>query len=169
MSTDIFEETKRRSDFVNDASNVRPEMAWVFVAKLPSRDAKRLARITAMDDIHCATPFFAVESANVVPNRSLTQSLVCHPRHESGRSVGVPLDVTHSSIAGDSDVNAEVEATDTCAEGESEQASPAVGCINASGGRYSHVIQLKTSILSLDRWRRIRYRQWHQRRRDALS
>ena len=75
---------------------------------------------------------------------------------------------THSSIVGDGDVNAEVEAANARAEGKSEQASPAVGCIDASGGRYSHVIQLKTSILRLYRRRRIHYLRWYQRRRDAL-
>lgn len=135
MPADIFEETERRSDFINDASNMRPEMARIFVAELSSCDAEGLAGIASMDDIHRFAPRFAVEGLNIVPDRSLTQSLICHPRHERGRSIGVPLDVTNSSISGDGDVESEVKTAGTSAERKSAQASPTIGCVSASGGR----------------------------------
>ncbi len=135
MSTDILEEAERGFDFRHDTGDVRPEMSWVFVAELASGDAKWLARIAAMDDIHHAAPRLAVKGGNVVPDRRAIQTLVFHPRHESCRRIGVPLDITHGSIAWDGEVKSEIEATSPGAEGESKQASSAIACVNASGGR----------------------------------
>ena len=120
MSADIFEEAKRRFDLKDDAGDMRPEMSRVFVAEFSSGDAERLAWIAAMDDIHDAAPRFAVETGNVIPDRRFIQGFVFHPRHESGCGVGVPLDITNSAIAWDGDVQSEVEASGSGAEGKSE-------------------------------------------------
>ena len=141
MPADIFEEAKRRPDVADDACDVRPEMARVFVAEFSSRDTEGLARIAAMDDIHASTPRFAVEGGNIVPDRRAIQGLVFHPCHKSGRRIGVPLDVTDSSIGGDGDVEAEIEATCARAEGEAAQDLLFAAGLSASGGRYSHAIQ----------------------------
>jgi hypothetical protein len=135
MPADIFEEAKRRLDLAHDASDVWPEMPRVFVAELFSGDAEGLAGIAAMDDIHDATPRFAVEGANIVPDRRLIQGFIFHPRHESGRGVCFPFDITNSSISGDGDVEAEVETTGSSTKRESAQASTATVCVNASSGR----------------------------------
>lgn len=135
MPADVFKEAEARLDLAHDPCDVRPEVARVFVAELASGDAERLARIAAMDDIHQAAPRSAVESGNVVPDRRAIQPLVLHPRHERGRRIGFPLDVTHSSISSVGDVEAEVETSGSGAEGQSEQASPAVARVIASGGR----------------------------------
>ena len=135
MSADIFKEAEWRFDFAHDTGDVRPQMSWVFVAEFTSGDAKWLARIAAMEDIHQAAPRSAVEVGNIVPDRRAIQGLVFHPHHERGRSVGVPLDVTHSSISWDGEVDSEVKTSGTGAEGQSEKASPALACVNASGGR----------------------------------
>jgi len=139
MAADVFEETNGGFNLAHDTGDVRPKMARVFIAELASGDGKRLARITAMDDIHQAAPRSAVEGGNVVPDRRAIQDLVFHPRHERGRCVGFPLDVTHSSISAVGDVEAEVETSGSGAEGQSEQASPEPAvhrpCAIASGGR----------------------------------
>lgn len=127
MSADIFEEAKRRLDFADDARDVRPEVSWVFVAKFSSGDAEGLAWIAAMHDIHDAAPRLAVEGANVVPDRRLIQGFVFHPRHESGCGVGVPLDITNSSIGRDGDVQSKIEASGSGAQGKSEQGLSAGG------------------------------------------
>jgi hypothetical protein len=129
MSADVLEETKAGLDFPDDAGDVWPEVAGVFVAELSSGNGKRLAGIPAMEDIHQAAPRSAVEGGNVVPDRRLIQPRVFHPRHERGRSVGFPLDVTHSSISGDGEMEAEVETSGSGAEGKSG------ACEIASGGR----------------------------------
>ena len=135
MPADVFEEADGRFDFADDAGDVRPEVTRVFVAELFSGDTERLAWIAAMDDIHNAAPRFAVEGFNIVPERRTIQGRVFHPCHESGRCIGVPLDVTNSSIAGDGDVDAEIEAADARAERYPAQAPPTAVCVNASGGR----------------------------------
>lgn len=88
-----------------------------------------------MDDIHEAAPRSAVEGGNVVPDRRAIQGRVFHPCHERGRCVGFPLDVTHSSISWGGDMESEVKTSGSGAEGQPEQASPAVVCVIASGGR----------------------------------
>jgi hypothetical protein len=107
---------------------MRPEVARVVRAAALSRDGERLARIARSDDVHRAAPRAAVEGSNVVPDNSLIQDRVFHPRHENGRGEGVPLDVTHSTISGDGDGEPEVEPAGAGAEGEAEQA-----CVSGSG------------------------------------
>ncbi len=94
---DVFKEYEGRLDFADDPLDVGPEPARVGLAELLSGFTERLAWEARSDEIHRATPRLAVERRKVVPDRSLIQGLVFHPRHESGRGIGFPLDVTHSS------------------------------------------------------------------------
>lgn len=135
MSADVFKETEGGLNFSDDPGDVWPEVAWVFVSEFSSGNGKRLAWVAAMDDIHQAAPRFAIKGGNVVPDRRVIQGLVFHPRHERSRSVGFPLDVTHSSISAGGEMEAEVESSGPGAEGKSGQGSPAVACKIASGGR----------------------------------
>lgn len=135
MPADVLKETKAGFDLAHDAGDVGPKVSWVFVSELASGDGKRLARIAAMNDIHRAAPSVAVEAGKVVPDRCAIQGLVFHPRHERGRCIGFPLNVTHSSISGVGKVESEIEAASSGAEGETEQTSSPVVCVKASGGR----------------------------------
>jgi hypothetical protein len=134
MMGDIFEKDDGRIAFADNPGDMGPEMAWIGLAKSATRDRERLARVARSEDIHEAAPWSAVEGGKVVPDRCRIQSLVFHPRHERGRCVGFPLDVTHSPVSGTSDMEAEVETPGTSAQGKSVQA-----CIIAprsvSGGR----------------------------------
>jgi hypothetical protein len=102
-------------------------MAGIFRAFALARDAERLARISACEDIHRSTPRAAIEGGNVVPQRSFIQGLVFHPRHESGRSITFPLDVTDSAIPGTGDGEAEVDPSGTGAERQAEEGVTASG------------------------------------------
>ena len=113
---------------------VRPEVARVVRAPALARDRERLARIARSDDVHRAAPRAAVESCNIVPDNSLIQGRVFHPRHESGCGVGFPFDMAHSTISGDGDGKTEVEPARARAEGEAEEAC-VCGPGTASGGR----------------------------------
>jgi len=62
-----------------------------------------------------------IEGSQIVPDSRLTQGLVCHPRHESGRCVTFPLDESHSSVSGFGDVEPEVETGISGAEGNAAQ------------------------------------------------
>lgn len=134
MMGDIFEEYDRGIAFPDDAGNVRPEMARIGLAEAATGDREWLARVACSEDVHEAAPRAAVEGCKVVPDRRRIQGFVFHPRHESGCCEGFPLDVTHSSISGAGDVEAEIEAACSCAERDAVKA-----CVVASrivpGGR----------------------------------
>jgi len=135
MPADVLEETEGWFDLAHDTGDVGPEVSGVFVAELASGDGKRLARIATMHDIHDAAPRSAVEGGKVVPDRRAIQGRAFHPRHERGRRIGFPLNVTHSSISGVGEMKSEVKTSSARAEGEAEQASSPVVCVKAYGGR----------------------------------
>jgi len=134
MMGDILEEDEGRLDLADDPGDMRPEVARVVGTPALSRDRERLARIARSDDIHRAAPRAAVEGSNVVPDNSMIQGRVFHPRHESGCGEGLPFDMAHSTISGDGDGEPEVEPACAGAEGEAEQACVS-GPGSASGGR----------------------------------
>ena len=113
MMGDILEEHKGRLDLADDAGDMGPEVARIIRTSALARDGERLARIARSDDVHRAAPRAAVEGSNVVPDNSLIQGRVFHPRHESGCGVGFPFDMAHSTISGDGDGKPEVEPAST--------------------------------------------------------
>jgi hypothetical protein len=134
MMGDVLEEHEGRLDLADDAGDMGPKVAQVVRAPTLARDGERLARIARSDDVHRAAPRSAVEGGNVVPDRRAIQGRVFHPRHEDGRGVGVPLDMTHSAISGEREVQPEVESAGARAEREAEEAR-VVGSGRHAGGR----------------------------------
>ena len=134
MMGDILEEHEGRLAFADDAGDMRPEVARVVRTPPLARDGERLARIARSDDVHRTTPRAAIEGSNVVPDNSLIQGRVFHPRHESGCGEGFPFDMAHSTISGDGDGEPEVEPACAGAEREAEQARVA-GSDRQAGGR----------------------------------
>ena len=134
MMGDILEEHEGRLDLTDDAGDMRPEVARVIHAPALARDGERLARIARSDDIHRTAPRAAVEGGNVVPDNSLIQGRVFHPRHESSCGVGFPFDMAHSTISGDGDGEPEIEPACTGTEREAEEACVS-GSGSVSGGR----------------------------------
>lgn len=130
MMGDILEEHEGRLDLADDPGDMGPEMARVVSAPALACDRERLARIARSDDIHRTMPRAAVEGSNVVPDNSLIQGRVFHPRHESGCGEGFPFDMAHSTISGDGDGEAEVEPASAGAEGEAEET-----CVCGSGAK----------------------------------
>ena len=133
MMGDILEEDELRLDLANDPGDMRPEVARVVRAPTLARDGERLARIARSDDVHRAAPRAAVEGSNVVPDNSLIQGRVFHPRHESGCGEGFPFDMAHSSISGQGDGESEVDATGAGAERQAEEACVACSVRQACG------------------------------------
>jgi hypothetical protein len=134
MMGDVLEVHEGRLGLSDDPGDMRPEVARVLDAPSLASDGERLARIARSDDVHRAAPRAAVEGGNVVPDRRAIQGRVFHPRHEDGRGVGVPLDVTHSAISGECEVQSEVEPAGAGAEREAEEAR-VVGSGRQAGGR----------------------------------
>lgn len=144
VAFDVFEEHPSGADLAHDAGDLWPQVAGIGLAAAVSGLAEGLAGITGRDDMNAAAPRSAVEGSQIVPYRRRSQSLVCHPRHESGRRMSFPLDVTHSAISGLGDVQAEVEAAVAGAEGQ----APEIG-VRCSVGMKSH--KAHSLVRSLDR------------------
>jgi len=134
MMGDILEKDEGRLDLTDDAGDMGPEVARILAAEPSARHAEWLARIASSDDIHRASPRSAVEGSNVVPDNSLIQGRVFHPRHESGCGEGFPFDMAHSTISGDGDGKPEVKPASAGAEGEAKEECVSVPG-TASGGR----------------------------------
>lgn len=109
MAFDVFEENPAGTDFAHDPFDLGPQVPRIVFAASSSGLAEGLTGITGRDDMNAAAPRSAVEGSQIVPYRRRSQGLVFHPGHESGRSVGFPLDVTHSAISRLGDVQPEVE------------------------------------------------------------
>lgn len=87
MMGDILEEDEGRLDLTDDAGDMRPEVSRIVRTPALARNREWLARIARSDDVHRAAPRAAIEGSNVVPDNSLIQGRVLHPRHESGCGV----------------------------------------------------------------------------------
>ena len=126
MAGDVFEEDQTGLALSDDSSDVRPEVARVVFAALVAGDAERLARVTGRDEIHSSTPRCAVEGGQVVPDRRAIQGRVFHPRHESGRCVAVPLNMTHGAVVvSEGESEPEVDASDAGTKSQAIHAIPA--------------------------------------------
>jgi hypothetical protein len=134
MMGDILEEDEGRLAFTDDPGDVRPEVAWILGTEASACNRERLARISRSDDVHRAAPRAAVEACNVVPDNSLIQGRIFHPRHESGCGEGFPFDMAHSSISGDGDGKPKVDAACAGTQREAEQTC-VFGSGSAPGGR----------------------------------
>ena len=130
MMGDILEEHEGWFDLPDDAGDMWPEVTRILAAKPSACDGKWLARVACAKKIHRAAPRAAIEGSNVIPDNSLIQGRVFHPRHESGCGEGFPFDMAHSTITGDGKVQSEVEPASAGAEGEAEQA-----CVSGSGAK----------------------------------
>ena len=99
MGSNIFENDEPRFDFTNDPINVRPKVSRIALAKAQAGETEWLTWVSGRDAIHLSAPRATVEGFKVVPDRSLIQGRVFHPRHDRGRGVAFPFNVTNSSTA----------------------------------------------------------------------
>ena len=109
MAFDIFAEDPSRPDLSDDPCDLGPQVPGIVSASPQPGRAEGLAGITGSDDMNAVAPRLAVEGSQIVPYRRRSQGRVRHPRHESRRCMGLPLDITHSAISGFGDVQAKVE------------------------------------------------------------
>jgi hypothetical protein len=128
---DILAPDPVRVHFLDDACDLRPEVPGIVCPGAMPRITERLAGIAGSDEMNATAPSSAVKGSKVVPDRRLTQGLVLHPRHESGRRMALPLDESHSSVGRLCDVQAEVEA----AVPGTKRDAPEVACFSDEIGR----------------------------------
>jgi hypothetical protein len=108
---DVLQEDEPRSHVSDDPLCHRPEVSVIVKATALAGSGERLAGEAGSDEIHPATPRATVERVEVRPDRCLIQGLVCHPRHEHGRCVAVPLNVSHGAGGDSGESEGELEAS----------------------------------------------------------
>ena len=144
MSFDILGEQPVGLDFPCDAGDIGPKVSRIGVSLSLAAHAERLTGITGSDDMNAATPRTAIKGFEIVPNRCRSQGRFFHPRHESGRSMGFPLDVSHSAVVGLCDVQAKIKAGVTGTEGQAAK----VRRLGAEGmGACSHNERLRRLLM----------------------
>lgn len=115
---DVLQEDESRSHVSDDPGNVRPEPSLVIDTPTLSRRRERLTGEAGSDEVHSSTPRSSIEGGEVRPDRRLIQVRLIHPRHESGRRVGVPLNVSHGSGGDSCESQGELESSVAGAEVE---------------------------------------------------
>ena len=95
-TANVLQEHDTRSHLAHNLREGGPEPSRIIQPESGPSLRERLAGESARDEIHLAAVAFAREGADVVPDRSSTQGLVRHPRHEDSRGVAFPLDVADS-------------------------------------------------------------------------
>jgi len=117
-SGDVLQEHESRSHVSHDPGNVWPEPSLVIDTSTLSGRRERLAGEAGSDEIHPAAPRRTVEGGEVRPDRRPIQVRLVHPGHESGRCVGVPLNVSHGSGGDPGELEGELESSVAGAEVE---------------------------------------------------
>lgn len=130
MALDVFREDDRGPGLGDDALDIGPQVPGIVSPAPFSRLAEWLAGITGREDMNAAAPRSAVKGFEIVPYRRRIQGRVRHPRHESGRRMSFPLDVTNSAISGLGDADAEIEPGISRTQGKAEQFVSAGGMNN---------------------------------------
>jgi hypothetical protein len=101
QSGDVLEKDKPRSNCADNLRDIGPEPPLIVGPSPSAGGAGGLAWETGSDEIHSSAPRCAVEGDEIVPDRSPIQGLIVHPRHESGRCVAFPLNVSHGANVDD--------------------------------------------------------------------
>ena len=133
---DVLAEHCAGPHFADDPFHLWPQVARVGRPTRVPGAAERLGRITGREDINAAAPRAAIKGFEIVPNKRWLQGRVFHPGHESGRSMGFPLDVTNSPVSGFGDAEPKVEPAISGAQREA-----------AKKGMYSHKVSLRWLLI----------------------
>ncbi|MCL9999224.1 MAG: hypothetical protein NBV68_07570 [Erythrobacter sp.] len=115
---DVLGEDDAGAHLADDPLDLGPQVAGIGLAPALSGEAEGLAGITGREDMNAIAPRAAVEGSQIVPYRRAIQPRVFHPCHESGRSMGFPLDETCSAISGLGDGEPEFEPAISGAQGK---------------------------------------------------
>jgi hypothetical protein len=111
MTIDVFAEDAPGFDLINDAADLWPLPPGIIDAKLLAGPRVGLAWVSGSEAMNLATPRFAVEGVNVIPDRRWSQepsSHICCQRR-SGRCFA--LNVTDCAISGDSEPESELDSS----------------------------------------------------------
>jgi hypothetical protein len=119
VTGDVFEKDPFRLAFADDPGDVRPKVAGIVCATALSGGAEGLAGVPGEDDIEGATKWSGIEAAEIIPYRRRGEVSRALGGDEDGAGVSFPLDKGAGVIAGFGEHEAQIQASATCAEGQS--------------------------------------------------
>nr|WP_264194528.1 hypothetical protein [Acuticoccus sediminis] len=129
-AADVLDEDEPWTGLGDDPARRSPEVSFVEAALLSPGDAVRLARDAPNDAIHEAAPWSAVEGSGITPHRCLSQETRLHRCDQVRDGEGFPLHHADRSNSWHCQLETEIEASSTGAEGDDVDGL----------GRYSHVM-----------------------------
>lgn len=93
-ASDVLQKEDARTAIVRNAEDFVEEAAAIAIQPgALSGDANVLARESASDEIHAATPASAVEGGDIGPDRRAIQGAFFHARRQNAGGISFPLDV----------------------------------------------------------------------------
>ena len=119
MARDVFEEHPSGLDLSDDPADIGPEVPLVILAPALSGHAERLAGVSGKDGVDGAPEGSAVKGGNVIPDRGRSEvsGSLCGDKGASG--VFLPFNRDAGVETGLCEHEAHIEATTSCAEGQS--------------------------------------------------
>src|SRR5262245_40733336 len=111
MVADILEKAPLGLHLSDEVGDVGPEVPVIVHAATATREAERLARVAANEEIHQAAERFAVEGEQITPDRRVIQGLVLNARDQCCGSVGFSFNVANRASSWDCQLEREVEST----------------------------------------------------------
>ncbi len=113
MPCDVFEKAYCGLGFLDDPTDVRPEVPGVFFPEALPRNAERLAGIAAGDDIHLSAKWATVEGFDIRPDRALIQACRLTVADKRCGGKGFPLHSSNASVGRDGDLESELKASNS--------------------------------------------------------
>jgi hypothetical protein len=118
MVADIFDEYQGRVDFFDNAEDVRPEPAMVFVPEPFTGGRFSLTGISGNDSSHLSTPRLAVEGSGICPDRCRSQGVCFHRPYQLRARMAFPLHVAPADSAWNRQSDGEISRAGSGADGD---------------------------------------------------
>jgi hypothetical protein len=120
VTCDVFEEDpfEAGSEFTDEAGDIGPEVALVSLSPPLTRLAERLTRIASQQGVKGSGERSGVEGGEVVPDGSRGEVSGALCRKDGVARIFLPLDKGTGVKSGLGKTEAHIEATSSCAEGD---------------------------------------------------
>jgi len=109
---DVFNDDVRGLNLCDEPASVRPQIAGIVDPLLFSGDRVRLAWYTPNEAMYSATPWSAIEGAQIRENRRLIQGSFFHAESQDFTARGFPLHVQSASTRRDCQFKSHVKSSD---------------------------------------------------------
>ena len=121
MIGDVLEEYPFRRALANDPGELGPKVPWIIRPTTSAGDAERLARISARQAIHQATPRAAVEGSEIRPYRRRVQEFLFHVRRQNLAGKRLDLDMADDASSRLRQAQSKLESPGAGAQGQNRE------------------------------------------------